>query len=149
MLGLLKHPSKKWSMRFSTPSHPKLTYLFKQTLKIVLQTKQKNMEHIGKTFLSLHSELKKLHSNHVFIQYFVNKGSKNFNLRINEIQDNLGDKPTKLNDMFDAPSLWGATGALGNSWSHKIQIDVHGQECNCFQSFPQFKFKYTLNCFVV
>ena len=46
------------------------------------------------------------------LEDFVNKGSESFDLRIIEVEDELGTKPKYLEQQFDDPSLWGAIGDL-------------------------------------
>ena len=83
------------------------------------------MKYIEKSFSTIQLELKKLHSNQVFLRDFLHTGSKNIDLRIDELHDNLGDKPSNLEVWFETPSLWGTIGELCNVVSSNEDVKVN------------------------
>ena len=50
------------------------------------------MQHIGKTFLVMSDEVKKMHENQEIFLDWINKRSKIYNLRIHKLQDKVGEK---------------------------------------------------------
>ena len=63
----------------------------------------------------MNKEMERVFANQAILKERLTKGSKNFDLRILELQDDLGEKPSHLIDKFDAPSLWGTARVMGSS----------------------------------
>ena len=63
----------------------------------------------------MHKEMGRVFSNQFILKDRLMKGSKNFNLRVLELQDYLGNKPLHLMEQFNAPSLWGTVGVMWRS----------------------------------
>ena len=79
------------------------------------------MAHIEKSFLTMQGEQDRLHANQSILRDQIVNGSRKFELRIHELQDDLGTKPSHLLDKFDAPSLWGTVGMMGSSIMNREQ----------------------------
>ena len=63
----------------------------------------------------MHKEMGRVFANQEILKERLTNGSRNFDLRILELQDDLGEEPLHLISKFDAPSLWGAVGVMGSS----------------------------------
>ena len=72
------------------------------------------MEHIELTFKSMNDEIFKLNKNQIALQNLLDKSIQNLDLRINDLESEIGNKPPQLDEKFDAPNLWGVVATSAN-----------------------------------
>ena len=118
-----KHELKS-SMSYKTPKKEKYDDKFNNTTPskyVEFQYKddddKSNREtnfssHVNASFKVLFDEIDRLHRNQKILQDFVIKGSQSLDLRFAELCDDMGTKPSHLDERYDAPNLWGTIGEM-------------------------------------
>ena len=72
------------------------------------------LSHVDNTFELIYAEFKKLHKNQMVMRELMNDTAQSLELKVTELQDDMGLKPTHLNSEFDASNLWGTVGIIAN-----------------------------------
>ena len=76
------------------------------------------MIHIEQTFKNLNKEILKLNKNQVVMHDLLENGLSNLDIRVTDLEDDLGEKPVHLEREYDAPNVWGSVSALASMISN-------------------------------
>ena len=76
------------------------------------------MLHIEQTFKNLNKEILKLNKNQVIMHDFLDNGLRNLDIRVTDLEDDLGEKPVHLEREYDAPNVWGSVSVLASMVSN-------------------------------
>ena len=81
-------------------------------------TNDEKFVHIDQAFLLMYEEIKKVYVKNLVLEKLLSDSTENLDLRLTELQDDVGNKPSHLDAEFDAPSIWGTVGSLANHVKH-------------------------------
>ena len=70
------------------------------------------MNHIEQAFKTLNLEILKLNKNQVVMQDLIHDGLSSLDVRVKEIENEIGSKPVHLEQDYDAPNLWSGVSTL-------------------------------------
>ena len=76
----------------------------------------KVVKHFDETLRLVYDAVNQLKQQNTFLQDQINSSSANFDIRIRDMEDELGVKPSELTQEFDAPNMWSAVGNLAGLW---------------------------------
>ena len=108
-----KAPMEKSSEANPSPSFKRFASDDKEGASDEEEEQFKN--HVDGNFEILHNEMKKMKDKQATMFDIFQNTSQSINLRLGELQDDVGIKPSHLSAEFDAPSLWGTLGILVNT----------------------------------
>ena len=72
----------------------------------------KVVKHFDETMRVIYEVVTQLRQQNASLQNQVNSSSQSFDVRIKDMEDELGTKPAELTQEFDAPNVLGAVGNL-------------------------------------
>ena len=75
---------------------------------------QNFMAHIEESFKTLNREVFKLNKNQIVLQDLLENGLQNLDVRLGDLEEDLGKKPVHLEREYDAPSLWGSVSTIAS-----------------------------------
>ena len=75
------------------------------------------MVHIESSFKMVSREIFKLNKNQVVMQDLLDNGLRNLNLRLKDVEEEVGNKPVHLEKEYDAPNLWGSVSTMASLFS--------------------------------
>ena len=78
---------------------------------------QNFMVHIEQSFKMLNREIFKLNKNQIVLQDLLENGLSNLNVRLGDLEEDVGKKPAQLERKYDAPNLWGSVSTLASLFS--------------------------------
>ena len=70
------------------------------------------MKHFDESLRLLYETVNQLKQQNTILQEQINSSSASFDIRIKDMEDELGVKPSELTQEFDAPNMWSAVGNL-------------------------------------
>ena len=109
---------------YQTPKKPKLESVLKPSIldyhSIPLKEEgvsgedqgTKIVNHFDKSLRLVFEAVNQMKQQQTFLQDQLNSSSISFDIRIKDMEDELGNKPSGLTQEFDAPNMWGAMGNL-------------------------------------
>ena len=71
--------------------------------------------HIDRAFLLMSEEIMKMYEKNLTLKQLLTESTSHLDLRLTELQDDVGKKPSHLDVAFDAPSIWGTIGTLATT----------------------------------
>ena len=75
------------------------------------------MVHIETSFKTVSKEIFKLNKNQMVMQDLLDNGLTNLDLRLKDIEEEVGNKPAHLEMEYDAPNLWGSISTMASLFS--------------------------------
>ena len=75
------------------------------------------MVHIENSFKTVSKEIFKLNKNQIIMQDLLDNGLTNLDLRLKDIEEEVGNKPAHLEKEYDAPNLWGSVSTMASLFS--------------------------------
>lgn len=91
------------------------TFLMSKRENEKLKTSEERFDHIDQAFLQIYEEIKKVYSKKLVLNKLLAENTSHLDLRLTELQDDVGNKPSHLDFDFDAPSVWSTIGTLANT----------------------------------
>ena len=97
------------------------------------KTVEERFVHIDKACMIMYAEMQKIKAKNEILNKLLSESSSNLDLRLTELQDDVGNKPSHLDFDFDAPSIWGTIGTLANTLK---EVEPKGLQ---IESIPEAK----------
>ena len=69
------------------------------------KTVEERFVHIDKACMIMYAEMQKIKAKNEILNKLLSESSSNLDLRLTELQDDVGNKPRHLDSDFDAPSI--------------------------------------------